>query len=136
MPAFTIKLDKWEYTLPKEVSTFEMDRKCFLNAMWNETATDAHVFIGQPFMQSFSLFMDYDSDTMSFGVNKESKLTASISGPPPTADPGLSGWEKFTITILVFAFLILAIVALYYGWVCYNKRNERQGANAIAYQHV
>ena len=40
MPAFTIKLNETEYTLPKEASTFEMNGKCYLNAMWNETASD------------------------------------------------------------------------------------------------
>ena len=35
IPPFTVKLDENEYTLPKEVSTFEMDGKCYLNAMWN-----------------------------------------------------------------------------------------------------
>ena len=40
MPAFTIKLDEIEYTLPKEASTFEMNDKCYLNAMWNETTSD------------------------------------------------------------------------------------------------
>lgn len=82
------------------------------------------------------MLINYENNKLHFGVNDQSKLSASISGPPADEDPGLSGWEKFTITILVFAFVILALVALYYGFVCYKKRSQRQGANAIAYQHV
>ena len=73
MPAFTIKLDKTEYTLPKEASTFEMNGKCYLNAMWNETASDQHVFIGYPFVQAFSLLINYHGMKYHFGINKESK---------------------------------------------------------------
>ena len=136
IPEFTVKLDENEYTLPKEVSTFEMDGKCYLNAMWNQTTSDQHVYIGQPFVQSFSLFINYSVERMAFGLNKQQKYTATITGPSSKVPRGMSGFEKFMISALVIGFVVLVLVAAYFAFQCYKKRNERQQAAAVAYQHV
>ena len=83
------------------------------------------------------MFINYDLYRFSFGVNKESKFLGSIHGETdPTGDRELTGWEKFGITILVFFFVVLVLVAGYYAYVCYKKHNERQHANRVLYQHV
>ena len=46
MPSITNKIDKTTYMLPKEVTVFEKDGVCNLNAIWNETVSDQHVYIG------------------------------------------------------------------------------------------
>ena len=82
------------------------------------------------------MFINYDLYRFSFGVNKEAKYLGSIHGQTNPIDRELTGWEKFSITILVFAFVILVLVAGYYAYVCYKKHNERQHANRVLYQHV
>ena len=83
------------------------------------------------------MFITYHLNEFSFGVNKESKYLGSIHGKTdPTGDRELTGWEKFGITILVFFFVVLVLVAGYYAYVCYKKHNERQHANRVLYQHV
>ena len=83
------------------------------------------------------MLINYDLYEFSFGVNKEAKYHGNINGPyDPTGDRELTGWEKILITLLVFSFVTLALVAGVQGYLCYKKHTERQHANSVLYQHV
>ena len=79
------------------------------------------VYIGQPFVQTFAAMFDYKNSQLYFAKNVKAGEGADIDGPAVTdADSnGLSGWEKFTIYMLVTT-IIAAVIAV--SFVLYRRR--------------
>ena len=81
------------------------------------------------------MMLDYDESQFSFAINRESKFSASIEGPPEPSNE-LSGWVRFAIFLLVLAFIGVVLASAYFAFTCHKKRTESRSASAIAYNHI
>ena len=73
--SFTITLDEITYTIPPENLVYDHFGFCFINLMYDEALGD-EIWIGSPFIETYSMFIDYGNNEVLFSQNVRAKSGA------------------------------------------------------------
>ena len=90
---------------------YEKDDYCYSNIIYNEIIDEDAIYIGAPFIQTFSALFEYEDGKLLFAKNSKAKPGASIISPNNSDE--ISGWAKFGIFCLVTFLISAAIIVAF-----------------------
>ena len=135
MPPLRIQIDNTVYSVAPASMAYTSGDKCYVNVVYDEAVSDKTVYLGQPFIESFSAYFDYENGQVSFGKNMKAPAAAGIKHhEPPHRKRG--GWRKFGIAMIIILLIAFAVLAVYCVFRIRKRRNETSNASSIAYRNL